>query len=135
MKNIVVIIVFLVSISIIFLGLYSLSTIHFNLPNKHAAKSKTNSSLEEVDIMSERFMFSPMMVRLKKGRPVKLILTTYDVPHGIFEPDLKINLSASAGQPAETVIIPDKIGEFTVSCSLYCGADHDKMKMTFIVDE
>ena len=80
-------------------------------------------------------MFSPMLVRLKKGKAVKLVFSTYDVQHGIFQPDLKINLSAFPGKPAETIIIPDKIGEYTVECSLYCGVDHNKMKMTFIIYE
>ncbi len=93
-----------------------------------------SSSIEEINITSEQYMFSPMLVRLKKGKMVKLVLTTYDVQHGIFQPDLKLNLAAYPGKPAEAIITPDKTGEFTVACSLYCGSDHDKMKMSFIVE-
>lgn len=115
-------------------GLYS---IFVNKPGS-SIKSKTGSRvglpIEEINITSERYMFSPMLVRLKKGKTVKLVLTTYDVQHGLFQPDLKLNLEAYPGKPAETIITPDKTGEFTVACALYCGSDHDKMKMSFIVE-
>lgn len=130
MKNIVLIFLIIVSILIIINRFSALS-----LSSQNKINTKVDSSIEEVDIKSERFMFSPMLVRLKRGRAVKLVLSTYDVQHGIFQHDLKINLSAYPGQPAETIIIPEKIGEYTVDCSLYCGVDHNKMKMTFIVYE
>jgi heme/copper-type cytochrome/quinol oxidase subunit 2 len=103
--------------------------------NQTKIMEKANNTIKEIHIFSEQYMFSPMYIRLKKGRKIRLVLTTNDVQHGIFLPDLKINLSAYPGKPAETVIIPDKKGEFTVVCSLYCGVDHNKMMMTFAVEE
>lgn len=135
MKNILLISLIIVSIFIIINRLSVLSIIKYRLSNQAFIKNKINSSIEEINIISERYMFSPMLVRLKRGKTVRLVLSTYDVQHGIFQPDLKINLSAYPGKPAETIIKPDKVGEYTVTCSLYCGVDHNKMKMTFIVYE
>jgi len=135
MKNISLIIVLIVGISLITSELLAFSIIQQKLFNQNKIKKKVNNTIEEIHILSERYMFSPMLVRLKKGRKVRLVLTTNDVQHGIFLSDLKINLSAYPGKPAETVIIPDKTGEFTIACSLYCGIDHNKMMITFTVEE
>ncbi len=102
------------------------------LRNSNLKKGRT--SADEITITSERYMFSPMLVRLKKGKKVKLHLITYDIPHGIFQSDLNLNISAYPGKPAEVTLIPTIAGEFTASCSLYCGENHDNMKMSFIVE-
>jgi len=135
MKNISLILLVFVGVIIIARGFDYLSTFKYKLSNQHKINSTVDSSIEEIDIKSERYMFSPMLVRLKKGKAVKLVLSTYDVQHGIFQPDLKINLSAYPGKPAETIIVPNIVGEYTVTCSLYCGVDHNKMKMTFMIYE
>lgn len=117
------------------IGLLLFSKLQFSFFNQNKIRISGNDSIEEISIKSERFMFSPMFIRLKRGKAVKLVLSTYDVQHGITQSDLKIYLSAYPGKPSETVIIPDKIGEYTTTCSLYCGVDHNKMKMTFVVGE
>jgi heme/copper-type cytochrome/quinol oxidase subunit 2 len=91
--------------------------------------------IETINIISEKYMFSPTLIPLKRGVRVRLTLSTYDVQHGITVPELGISLLAYPGKPAETTIIPEKVGEFTTNCSLYCGKDHDKMKLTFKVYE
>lgn len=115
-------------------GLYYVFLNRLSSPITSKTGIRLSSPIEEINITSERYMFSPMLVRLKKGKTVKLVLTTYDVQHGLYQPDLKLNLSAYPSKPAEAIITPDKTGEFTVACSLYCGSDHDKMKMSFIVE-
>jgi cytochrome c oxidase subunit 2 len=134
MKNISIILI-LIIVSIIVERLFFLSKIQYQSFNQNKTNTAVNNSIDEINIISERYMFSPMLVRLKRGKTVRLVLSTYDVQHGIFQPDLKINLSAYPGKPAENIIEPDKVGEYTVTCSLYCGVDHNKMKMTFIVYE
>ncbi|MEO6508744.1 MAG: hypothetical protein ABIO02_02215 [Patescibacteria group bacterium] len=124
--------IFLILIAFLLVGVYST----FQKSKKIAPQSvtKMKDSLDEVDIMAERFMFSPMMVRLRKGRSTKIVLTTNDVQHGLNVPQLNLNLSAYPGRPAEAMITPQLTGEFTASCSLYCGDKHSDMKMTFIVE-
>ncbi len=97
--------------------------------------NKTDPNIEIINIKSERYMFFPTMIRLQKGKTYKLTLSTLDVQHGIFQPDLKLNLSAFPGKADENIITPEKVGEYTTGCSLYCGVDHNKMKLTFIVYE
>lgn len=104
-------------------------------PNNAFIKKTPFSNIETIDIISERYMFSPMLISLKKGKAVKLTLKTNDVQHGIELSELGISLLAYPGRPAETTITPEKIGEFTTNCSLYCGSEHNIMKLTFRVNE
>lgn len=102
---------------------------------KADSSSKNALGIKTIDIISERYMFSPTLIPLKRGERVRLTLSTYDVQHGITVPELGISLLAYPGKPDETTIIPEKVGEFSTNCSLYCGKDHDKMKLTFKVYE
>ena len=109
-------------------------------PRVHKSNSASYTREEDlnvttIDIIAERYMFAPTLIRLKKGERIKLTLNTVDVQHGIFVPELNISLNAYPGRPAKTIITPDKIGEYTTNCSLYCGKDHNKMKITFMVYE
>lgn len=125
----VAIVIVVIGIIYIFLHRPNLSTSSTTFTNR------SYPNIETVDIISERYMFAPTLVRLKKGRMVRLTLRTVDVQHGVAVSDLKINLEAYPGKPAETIIKPDKIGEYTTNCSLYCGESHNKMKITFVVYE
>lgn len=116
-------------------GVYFIFTNKYIKSNTLVTKNRVVSNIETIEILSERYMFSPTLIPLKKGKTIRLILTTVDVQHGISLPELNINLSAYPGKPAETIITPEKIGEFTTNCSLYCGTDHNKMKLTFQVRE
>jgi len=104
-------------------------------PNNAFIKKTPFSNIETIDIISEKYMFSPTLIPLKRGKRVKLTLRTYDVQHGISVPELGISLLAYPGRPAEIIVVPEKIGEFTTNCSLYCGVDHNKMKLTFKIYE
>ena len=106
-----------------------------NLARKADSVNNDALSIETIDIISEKYMFSPTLIPLKRGKRVKLTLRTYDVQHGISVPELGISLSAYPGRPAEIIVVPEKIGEFTTNCSLYCGVDHNKMKLTFKIYE
>lgn len=129
--------VFLITVSVMVVtGMIYIFLRRPNLPkNSTTLTNQSYPNIETVDIISERYMFAPTLVRLKRGRMVRLTLKTVDVQHGIAVSDLKINLEAYPGRPAETIITPDKIGEYTTNCSLYCGENHNKMKITFMVYE
>jgi cytochrome c oxidase subunit 2 len=86
-----------------------------------------------VEISAKRFSFDPGIVTLKKGETVVLVLKSNDVPHGIRVSELGLELKAPKGGSAEVRFTPDKTGDFVGHCSVFCGAGHGSMTITFHV--
>jgi len=100
-----------------------------------AAPTQAADGIRTVNITAKRFSFEPAEVTLKKGEPVKLVLKSEDVTHGIFVRPLKLDQDIPAGKTVEVTITPQTAGKFTAICDHFCGAGHGNMKMTFIVQE
>jgi cytochrome c oxidase subunit 2 len=88
-----------------------------------------------IEISARRFAFTPDVVTLKKNEPVLLVFHSQDVTHGLRIRELGVNLKASKDKPAEELFTPRKAGEFVGHCSVFCGAKHGTMKITFHVVE
>lgn len=76
------------------------------------------------------FKFTPgtdAPISVKKGVPVKLLITSTDVEHGIAIPGLKINQKLPVGQQTAVEFTPDKTGTFPFRCSVPCGDGHRDM--------
>lgn len=86
-----------------------------------------------VVITAHRFTYDPDAVTLKKDQPVTLVLESSDVTHGLRVRELGLNMKASKGKPSEMTFTPDKAGDFTGHCSVFCGAKHGTMMITFHV--
>ena len=87
-------------------------------------------AVKTIEITAKRYGFSPSEITLKKGEPVKLVLKTSDVTHGLFLRPLKIDAIVAPGDPQEVNITPEKTGDFTAVCDHFCGAGHSDMNMT-----
>ena len=85
------------------------------------------ASPQRVEITAKRFAFTPGEITLKKGQPVVLVLKSTDAGHGLRIRDLGVDMKVKAGQTAETTITPDKVGDFTGHCSVFCGSGHGSM--------
>lgn len=85
-------------------------------------------------VEARRFEFEPKEIHLKKGKTVKLRVTSADVTHGFFQRALKIDLDVTPGQPSEVSVTPREAGTYTLICDHFCGAQHGNMKMTIIVE-
>lgn len=88
-----------------------------------------------VEITARRFTYDPDTVTLKKGEPVLLVLKSADVSHGLRIRELGLDLKTSKEKPSETLFTPRKTGDFVGHCSVFCGAKHGTMKITFHVTE
>lgn len=97
--------------------------------------AQSTDGVRTINITAKRFTFEPAEVTLKKGEPVKLVLKSEDVTHGIFVRPLKLDQDIPAGKTVEVTITPQTAGKFTAICDHFCGAGHGNMKMTFIVQE
>jgi cytochrome c oxidase subunit 2 len=90
---------------------------------------------QRIQIVAERFDFSPGDITVKKGVPVTIVLTSKDVPHGIKFKDLNVVLNVKKGETKEVTFTPDKTGTFVGQCSVFCGSGHGAMKLTLHVTE
>jgi cytochrome c oxidase subunit II len=88
-----------------------------------------------IEITASRFAFDPDAITLKENETVLLVLKSTDVTHGMRIRELGLDLKASQGKPVEVLFTPRKAGDFVGHCSVFCGAKHGTMKITFHVVE
>lgn len=87
-----------------------------------------------INITAKRFEFSPNQITLKKGEPVKLLLTSSDVVHGFFLKPLKIDEIIEPGKTTEVNLTPQTAGTYLLICDHFCGVNHAAMNMKVIVE-
>lgn len=99
------------------------------------ASSNSNAEAtasEEIIIKATNYAFDKEEYRIKKGVPVKVTFVNEEGNHGILVPGLNLNLD---NKKTSKVITPDKVGEFEVSCSVFCGSGHGAMISKIVVEE
>jgi len=61
---------------------------------------------------------------LPVDRPVQFNVTSEDVTHGFWVPNLGVQIDANPGEITVVRATPDKVGSFVVRCSQLCGLYH-----------
>ena len=88
-----------------------------------------------IRINAKKFDFTPNEITVKKGVPVALELTSSDRVHGFSLPDFNLTAKIEPGKVTRVVFTPDKTGEFTFSCNIFCGSGHEDMAGSLIVTD
>ena len=65
-----------------------------------------------------------------QGRAVKINLTSLDVIHGFYVPAFRIKMDALKGMKTYAWFYADRIGEYSIFCTQYCGVGHADMTAT-----
>ncbi len=86
-----------------------------------------------IPMVAKKFTYEPSEVTLKLNEPVTFRLTSADVVMGFSVPDFKTRGTIIPGQTTEVSMTPDKIGEFTFVCDVFCGSGHEDMEGTIRV--
>jgi cytochrome c oxidase subunit II len=86
-----------------------------------------------IPIQARKFTYEPAELTLKLNEPVVFQLTTADVVMGFSVPDFKVRGTIIPGQMIEVSMTPDKVGEFTFLCDVFCGSGHEEMEGTMRV--
>jgi cytochrome c oxidase subunit II len=86
-----------------------------------------------IKMLAKKFTYEPAMVTLKLNEPVVFQLTSADVVMGFSVPDFKVRGTVIPGQTTEVAMTPDRIGEFTFLCDVFCGSGHENMEGTIRV--
>lgn len=61
------------------------------------------------------------------GRAIKLNISSADVLHSFFLPAFRVKVDAVKGMATYAWFPADKIGEYDIECTEYCGVDHSAM--------
>src|SRR3954451_17048769 len=89
-----------------------------------------------ISIIAERFTFSPSKIKLKQGMVVEFVITSDDTDHGVRIP--KANIDAAIPQQGKGELkirfIAREKGVFVFECSRPCGAGHNLMRGTIVVE-
>jgi cytochrome c oxidase subunit II len=99
----------------------------------HATKADQNP--QTITIRASRFAFEPNEITVKKGEPVKVIIQSEDVSHGLLIEDLGIRAEVKKGQSATITFTPETVGTFEGKCAHFCGSGHGSMTLTVHVVE
>lgn len=65
--------------------------------------------------------------------PVKLLMTSKDVLHSFYVPSMRIKQDVVPGRYTALTFTADKLGDFHVFCTEYCGTSHSGMLATMKV--
>jgi cytochrome c oxidase subunit 2 len=98
-----------------------------------AAKHHDNERV--INIVAQRFSYTPNEIVLKKGQPVVLEFTSLDFVHGFKIPDLNIRADLPPGKVTKVRITPEKEGVYDFLCDNFCGSGHEEMSGRIIVKE
>ena len=103
--------------------------------NLLASATVTGRQDRLVQVHAKRFEFEPGEIRLARGLPVTLEITSLDVPMGFNLPDFALRTDILPGAVSRLQFTPDKVGEFPFHCDIFCGSGHENMSGVIIVSE
>jgi cytochrome c oxidase subunit 2 len=82
-------------------------------------------------VLSGKTLKKPLVFELPVDTPVRVTLTSRDVMHEFFVPQLLFMRNAIPGHPNVFTFTPTKIGTYHGQCAQFCGLWHSRM--TFVM--
>jgi cytochrome c oxidase subunit 2 len=99
-----------------------------------ATQARGGDAVRTIDVTLSRYAFSPDRIEIGQGETVRLKVVSVDGPHGFEVKELGLNVRVPTRGRAETLeLTPSEAGTFPVTCSVYCGSGHGRMKAWLIV--
>src|SRR5262245_19720881 len=104
--------------------------------SKSIEKSNQERKVQKVNVVAERFNFTPSRIKVKQGTLLEITITSDDTFHGFRIPSMQINQVIPArGRGSVKVLVDAKQkGSFAFECSRPCGAGHTMMRGEIIVE-
>lgn len=91
----------------------------------------------EIYLTAERFSFAPSRIRVKTGTIVEIVAASEDTTHGFHLPDAGIDERIPARGKGELRLrfVASEAGTYFFECSRPCGAGHNTMRGTILVED
>lgn len=67
-------------------------------------------------------------MHLPLGQPITLHVTSYDVIHSFWVPDMRLKADMVPGQINTLVFTPTRVGKYELECTEFCGTLHGMMR-------
>lgn len=92
---------------------------------------------QTVDIIAERFSFTPSEVKTRTGTTLTIRLTSDDTAHGfrIIGTNVNVEIPKRSRGTTSVTFTPEKAGRYTFECSQLCGAGHSFMRGEIVVED
>jgi len=86
-----------------------------------------------IKVTARKFVFTPNEIKLRKGEPVVIELTTEDLFMGFNVPDFNVRADIVPTRTTQLRFTPDKAGTFMFLCDVFCGDGHESMSGKILV--
>jgi cytochrome c oxidase subunit 2 len=73
-------------------------------------------------------------LHLPVGKPVRFVMTSEDVLHDFYVPDMRVKHDVVPGRYTQVWFTPTLLGEHVATCAEYCGKGHSDMHAKVFVD-
>jgi len=73
-------------------------------------------------------------MHLPVGVPVRILITSADVLHQFWVPEIRLKAAAVPGLVQNLNFTPLQVGTYDIVCSEFCGIDHSKMQGKMIIE-
>jgi len=92
---------------------------------------------QTVDIVAERFSFTPSEVKTPVGATLTIRLTSDDTAHGFRIIGTNVNIEIPKRSRGVTTVsfTPETPGRYTFECSRLCGAGHSFMRGVIVAED
>jgi cytochrome c oxidase subunit II len=74
-------------------------------------------------------------IHIPVGRPVRILLTSADVIHSFWVPQLQGKLDVIPGDTNDLRLLARRAGTYAGACAEYCGTQHTHMALTVVADD
>lgn len=103
------------------------------LPAAVLPLTRADAGPREIAITAQRFQFTPRVIPLKVGEPVRLLIRSLDFTHGFYLPDLDQRVDLVPGRVVALALTPRAPGTLHFLCDNFCGEGHEGMDGQFDV--
>lgn len=87
----------------------------------------------EIEIVAQRFRFTPNEIHVRPGEKVTLAIRSLDFVHGFNVPDLGLRADLVPGRVTRVELQPTKAGTIAFLCDNFCGDGHEEMSGRIVV--
>ena len=93
--------------------------------------------IERIRVTAERFSFTPSRIKVKTGTIVEVVAESEDTSHGFHLPDAGLDEEIPARGKGELRLRFEaaQAGTYFFECSRPCGAGHNTMRGTIVVED
>ena len=94
-----------------------------------------SGNAQVIEVVAQRFRFTPNEIALRSGQPAVLAITSLDFVHGFKVPELGIRTDLVPGRVTRVAIKALAPGHYDFLCDNFCGGGHEEMNGTIVVSD